>query len=100
MQRICVFAGSNLGIRQEYQEAAQDLGRELLARGMGLVYGGASVGLMGRLADSALAVVGGVIWVSSPGLFRVDLGHPNFRRSNVMRRLQSRVAALADIAHR
>ena len=47
MHRICVFSGSSTGKRQEYQQAARDLGQELIARGLGLVYGGASVGWMG-----------------------------------------------------
>jgi len=55
MKRICVFAGSSTGVRPEYAQAAQALAAELARRGLGLVYGGGSVGLMGVLADTALA---------------------------------------------
>ena len=54
LQRICVFTGSNPGVRTEYVEAAGEPGTALVARNIGLVYGGASVGLMGRLADAVL----------------------------------------------
>src|SRR5919106_974985 len=52
--RLCVFCGSNVGVRDEYAKGARELGRELVARGIGLVYGGGSVGLMGVLADAGL----------------------------------------------
>src|SRR6266849_4567330 len=54
MRRICVFAGSNSGVRQEYREAARALGQEMLTRRLGLVYGGASVGLMREVAHEGL----------------------------------------------
>jgi predicted Rossmann-fold nucleotide-binding protein len=65
MRRICVFAGSSPGVRKEYAAAARALGRELARRGLGLVYGGASRGLMGVVADAALAAGGEVIGVPS-----------------------------------
>jgi predicted Rossmann-fold nucleotide-binding protein len=52
MRRICVFSGSNPGVRPEYQQAARSLAQEMVVRGLELVYGGASVGLMGVLADT------------------------------------------------
>ena len=55
MTRICVFCGSSSGVDPAYGDAAESLGEALAAEGLGLVYGGASVGLMGRLADAALA---------------------------------------------
>ena len=55
MRRICVFAGSNAGARGSYLIAARELGAEIARRGLGLVYGGASCGLMGACADAALA---------------------------------------------
>ena len=55
MTRVCVFCGSAAGARPEYAEAARALAAELARRGIGLVYGGGSVGLMGVLADAALA---------------------------------------------
>src|ERR671918_2060167 len=55
LRRICVFCGSSPGARPAYGEAAEELGRLLVAEGIGLVYGGGKVGLMGRLADAVLA---------------------------------------------
>ncbi len=75
MHRICVFAGSNSGTRPEYQQAARTLGQELVARGLGLVYGGASVGLMGVIADTVVAAGGEAIGVIPKGLFRREVAH-------------------------
>ena len=54
MKYICVYCGSNPGRQAVYREAARSLGRELAKRGLGLVYGGASVGVMGAVADAVL----------------------------------------------
>jgi uncharacterized protein (TIGR00730 family) len=75
VRRICVFAGSSPGARPEYAAAAQALGREMARRGIGLVYGGASRGLMGVLADTALAEGGEVIGVIPRGLFQREVAH-------------------------
>ena len=56
---VCVFCGSNRGARPEYEQAARHVGRLLAAQGIRLVYGGASEGLMGTVADAALAAGGG-----------------------------------------
>ena len=55
LRRLCVFCGSSPGARPAYGKAAEELGRLLVAEGIGLVYGGGKVGLMGRLADAVLA---------------------------------------------
>ncbi len=62
-KRICIFAGSNPGARSGYADAATALGNELVERGLGLVYGGGNTGLMGAVADAALAGRGEVIGV-------------------------------------
>ena len=54
MNRVCVYCGSNPGSRPEYRQAARMLGHEMAARGLGLVYGGASIGVMGAVADAIL----------------------------------------------
>ena len=64
-----------MGIRPEYQQAARELGQELVARGLGLVYGGASVGLMGAVANTVLAEGGEVIGVIPRALFRLEVAH-------------------------
>ncbi len=63
MKRICVYCGSSPGRKPEYRDAAKALGHELAARGLGLVYGGASVGVMGAVADAALKKGGQAIGV-------------------------------------
>jgi len=58
MKRLCVYCGSAAGIRPAYRAMAESLAASLLARGIGLVYGGGGTGLMGALADAVLAGVG------------------------------------------
>src|SRR5713101_7992943 len=98
MQRICVFAGSNLGKRPEYQQAARDLGQELVARKLGLVYGGASVGLMGIVADTVLAAAGEVIGVLPRALFRREVAHPHLTELHEVGSMHERKALMADLA--
>jgi len=98
MQRICVFSGSNKGTRPEYQQAAQALGQELVARGLGLVYGGASVGLMGIVADTVLATGGEVIGVLPRGLFRREVAHTNLTALHEVGSMHERKALMADLA--
>ena len=61
MKRICVYCGSSCGKLPVYEEAAKALGKALTDRGIGLVYGGASVGIMGVVADAVLESGGEVI---------------------------------------
>ena len=75
MKQICVFCGSNPGRRPEYAAAARELGSLLAARGLGLVYGGGNVGLMGTVADAVLAGGGRVIGVIPRGLVDRELAH-------------------------
>src|SRR5207245_7227122 len=63
VNRVCVFAGSNAGARPEYAAAARALAAACATRGLGIVYGGGSIGLMGVLADAALAAGAGVVGV-------------------------------------
>ena len=98
MRRICVFTGSNPGKRPEYREAAQALGREMVERGMGLVYGAASVGLMGVVADAVLAGGGEVIGVIPRGLFRREVGHEGLTQLHEVNSMHERKALMADLA--
>ncbi len=68
LRRVCVFCGSKHGVRPQYTEAARALGAALAAAGIGLVYGGGKVGLMGVLADAALAAGGEVVGVQDSGV--------------------------------
>ncbi|MGH2496171.1 MAG: TIGR00730 family Rossman fold protein [Ktedonobacteraceae bacterium] len=98
MRRICVFTGSNPGNRPEYKEAAQALGQEMAARGLGLVYGGASVGLMGVMADSVLAGGGEAIGIIPRGLFRREVGHQGLTHLYEVESMHERKALMADLA--
>jgi uncharacterized protein (TIGR00730 family) len=75
LAQIAVFCGSSTGNDPRHVDAAEALGAELAARGLGLVYGGASVGLMGRLADACLEAGGRVVGVIPVGLFRREVPH-------------------------
>jgi uncharacterized protein (TIGR00730 family) len=98
VEHICVFAGSNQGIRAEYSEAARALGRELAARKLALVYGGSSVGLMGVLADSVLAAGGSAIGVLPKGLFKREVAHPRLTDLREVSSMHERKALMADLA--
>lgn len=99
MQRICVFAGSNRGIRPEYTQGSHTLGQELVRRKLGLVYGGAGVGLMGVVANSVLAGGGEVIGVIPSGLLGKEIGHmylTELREVSSMHERKAMMAGLAD----
>ena len=98
MHRICVFTGSNLGVRSEYQQAARALAEEMVARGLGLVYGGASVGLMGVLANTVLAAGGEAIGVIPRGLFRREVPHMGLTEMHEVNSMHERKALMADLA--
>jgi uncharacterized protein (TIGR00730 family) len=72
---ICVFCGSSMGLRPAYKLAAQAMGETLARRGLGLVYGGGNVGLMGIVADAALAAGGQVIGVIPEFLVAKEIAH-------------------------
>ena len=99
MQRVCVFCGSNPGARPAYADAARALGEVLAARRIGLVYGGGRVGLMGILADAALAAGGEVIGVIPRALATKEIAHdgvPELRVVASMHERKAQMAALAD----
>ncbi len=77
MPRICVFCGSSMGHRPEYKSAAEDLGRSLAENGIGLIYGGANVGLMKIIADTMLLKGAEVIGVMPNHLVEKEVAHAN-----------------------
>ncbi|HKD75802.1 MAG TPA: TIGR00730 family Rossman fold protein [Ktedonobacterales bacterium] len=95
---ICVYCGSNHGSRQAYQDAAQAMGKELVRRGLGLVYGGGSVGLMGTIADTVLAEGGEVIGVLPRGLFRAEIGHAGLTEMHLVNSMHERKKMMVDLA--
>jgi uncharacterized protein (TIGR00730 family) len=95
--RICVFAGSNPGNDPAFLEAASDLGRELVTRGYGLVYGGASVGLMGRIADTVLSGGGEVVGVMPDFLVAKEIAHPGLTQLKITRSMHERKDVMASL---
>lgn len=98
MRRICVFAGSKQGVRPEYEQAARTLGQALVARGLALVYGGASIGLMGIIADEVIAQGGEAIGVLPKGLFIREVAHPGLTRLHEVGTMHERKALMADLS--
>jgi uncharacterized protein (TIGR00730 family) len=96
--RICVYCGSNAGTSPAFGEAAQQLGSALAHRGIGLVYGGGRVGLMGLVADAALASGGDVIGVITEQLMRAEVAHDGLTSLEVVPTMHDRKARLTDLA--
>lgn len=98
LRSICVFCGASPGANPVYAEAAAALGRELAQRGMTLVYGGGEVGLMGVVADAALAAGGEVIGVIPQALQDSEIGHRGLTRLEVVEGMHARKARMAELA--
>ncbi len=96
--RFCVFCGSSLGRREHYREAASALGGFIAEQGHGLVYGGASVGLMGAVADGALARGGEVIGVLPKKLAKLELAHDGLTDLRIVGSMHERKAMMASLA--
>ena len=93
---LCVFCGSSAGARPAYADAAHALGGAIAARGFGLVYGGASVGLMGMVADGALAAGGTVIGVLPKSMQDRELAHMGLSELHIVDSMHARKAMMAD----
>jgi uncharacterized protein (TIGR00730 family) len=98
MKRVCVFCGSNAGIRPEYGIAAQGLATVLARRGLGLVYGGGKVGLMGLLADSMLEAGGEVIGVIPQSLVAKEVAHHGVSELRVVDTMHQRKALMNELS--
>jgi uncharacterized protein (TIGR00730 family) len=96
--RVAVYLGSSSGNRSEFAAAAEQTGRVLAQAGIGVVYGGASVGLMGMLADAALAAGGEVIGIIPDGLFAAEVAHQGLTRLEVVGSMHKRKARMAELA--
>jgi len=96
MRTITVFCGSNAGSRPDYLAAAAELGRVLAQRGLTLVYGGASVGLMGQLADAALAAGGTVVGIIPEALKAKELEHRGLTELHVVDSMHTRKQMMAS----
>ena len=98
MKRICVFCGSKVGSNSLYRQAARELGFLLVARGIALVYGGGSVGLMGVIADAMLEAGGEVIGVIPEMLATKELLHTRVKEMHVMQTMHARKSRMAELA--
>jgi uncharacterized protein (TIGR00730 family) len=98
IKRICVFCGSSLGARPAYKEAAERLGELLAERGIGVVFGGGCIGLMGALADAALRKGGEVIGVIPESLVRREIAHQGVTKLHVVETMHQRKALMADLS--
>lgn len=94
----CVFCGSSPGARPAYREAARQLGEELARRGIRLVYGGASVGLMGELADAVLDGGGDVVGVIPEPLVAMEVAHQGLPELRVVASMHARKSVMAELA--
>ena len=97
-ENICVFCGSSKGRRLEYGEAAVALGTLLARRGIGLVYGGGNVGLMGLVADACLAAGGSVTGIIPEALMVKEAGHLALTRMEVVDSMHVRKARMAELS--
>ena len=98
IRRICVFCGSSVGSRPVYVAAARELGRTLAERGLGVVFGGGKVGLMGVLADAALAAGGEAIGVIPEALVAREIAHNGLTELRVVHSMHERKTLMADLA--
>jgi uncharacterized protein (TIGR00730 family) len=95
---VCVFCGSNLGGDPAFAVAADALGTAIARSGRRLVYGGANVGLMGRLADAALAAGGEVLGIMPEALIAKEIGKTDLLELVIVDSMHERKAAMADAA--
>lgn len=98
LHRICVYCGSSPGRKREYIEGAAKLGRIFVQRDIELVYGGASVGMMGALADAVLQNGGKVTGIIPEDLMRKEVAHDKLTNLQVVSSMHERKAAMADIS--
>jgi uncharacterized protein (TIGR00730 family) len=98
MKRLCVYCGSKAGVRDEYRIAAESFGRLLSERGIELVFGGGSIGVMGIRADAVLASGGRAIGVIPRCLSSKEVLHPNLTETIVVESMHERKARFEELA--
>jgi uncharacterized protein (TIGR00730 family) len=98
MRRVCVYCGSNIGSHPDYAEAAEHLARALVKRHIDLVYGGASVGVMGVLANTVLAEGGHVIGIIPQTLVDREVAHPGLSELRVVTSMHERKTLMAELS--
>jgi uncharacterized protein (TIGR00730 family) len=98
MKAVCVFCGSNVGRNPAYEKAAVSVGTALAKAGLRLVYGGGKVGLMGAVADAAIAAGGDVAGVMPRALVEREIGHAGLAELHVVETMHQRKTMMADLA--
>ena len=98
MKRVCVFCGSSVGVKSAYAEAAREMGRLIASRGIGLVYGGGNVGLMGVIGDAALEAGGEVIGVIPRALSDREIAHTGLTELHIVDSMHARKAMMAELS--
>lgn len=98
MRRICIYSGSSFGASPDYAAAAAAFGTACARRGLGIVYGGGSVGLMGVLADAALAAGGEVIGVIPRAMVAEERGHHGVTELIPVDSMHERKQLMADLS--
>lgn len=98
LHSVCVFCGSNTGRGEAYAQAARELARAVVARGLDLVYGGGSIGLMGVLGEAALAAGGHVIGVAPRSLLEREVVHTGLSDLRVVNTMHERKALMAELS--
>jgi hypothetical protein len=97
LKRVCVYCGSSSGNDPAYTNAARALGATLAQRGLGLVYGGGRVGLMGTIADAVLAAGGEVIGIIPEALVQMEVAHHGLADLRVVKSMHERKALMVDL---
>ena len=98
LQRVGVFCGSSIGTQPSVRELAHDLGATLVQQGIGLVYGGAKVGVMGMVADAVLEAGGEVIGVLPDGLFSREVPHENLTQLHLVDSMHDRKELIYELS--
>ncbi len=98
MKNICIYCGSGIGRRQAYASAARELARALVERKLGLVYGGASVGIMGVLADAVLQLGGQAVGVIPQALARKEIAHQHLTELHITESMHERKTLMAELS--
>jgi uncharacterized protein (TIGR00730 family) len=98
MKKICVYCGSSSGKNPAYSDAARSLARAMVERGIGLVYGGAAVGVMGTVANAVLDAGGEAIGIIPKSLAVKEVAHQNLSELHVVSSMHERKAMMADFA--
>ncbi len=98
MKRLCVYCGSSPGRNPDYKLAATQMAHAMVKRDIDLVYGGASVGIMGQIADAVLEEGGGVIGIIPKALFAKEIAHTGITELREVGSMHERKSLMADLS--